>query len=188
MGRRGPAPGTGGRPRKSLDEKLLDGKTLSVLKNGDNEDTVPKCREEVVPKYPEEAVPRYPEAAEFLSREQRIELPLRAKEVYERVFVWLTRYGCENYVTKDTVDLYAISIARWVQCEEAVSKAGLLSKHPTTGAPIASTFSIMAREYAKQAVAVWDRIYAVVRENVSGDYSSRAPGADVMEMLLSDRK
>ena len=169
MGRRGPAPGTGGRPRKSLDEKLLDGKKPSVLKGGADK------------------IQMYPEAAEFLSREQRMELPLRAKEVYERVYAWLVRFGCENYVTKDTVDLYALSIARWVQCEEAVSKAGLLSKHPTTGAPIASTFSIMAREYAKQAIAVWDRIYAVVRENASGDYASGAPNMDLMEMLLSDR-
>jgi hypothetical protein len=51
--------------------------------------------------------------------------------------------------------------------------------------PIASPYVAMSREYRKQAVAIWDRIFAVVRENCSGDYNAHAPGMDVMEALLT---
>jgi hypothetical protein len=171
MGKRGPAAGTGGRPRKSLDEKVVEGKKAKVLKS---EKTAVHSG--------------FPEPSEFLSSVQRIEIPLKAKEVYERVYKWLTQFGCEKFVTQDTIEIYALCIARWVQCEEAVSKIGFTSKHPTTGAPIASPYVAMSREYMKQAVAVWDRIYGLVRENATGDYFANAPNTDIMEMLLANKK
>ena len=164
MGKRGPAKGTGGRPRKSLDEKLLDGKTPKVVKK--------------VEKSP------YPEPSEFLLSAQRLEIPLKAKTVYERVYKWLNKYNCDSLVTQDIVELYSLCVARYVQCEEAVSKVGFTGKHPTTGMPIASPYVAMSREYMKQAMSVWDSINSVVRENASGDYAAGAPSLDMMEMLL----
>ena len=38
------------------------------------------------------------------------------------------------------IEAYAQAFARYIQCEEAISKFGLLGKHPTTGAAIASQF------------------------------------------------
>jgi hypothetical protein len=166
MGKRGPAKGTGGRPRKSLDEKLLDGKDVKVLKS--------KAAEKLP----------CPEPSEFLLSAQRMDIPLKARVVYERVYKWLSRYGCDDLVGQDIVEHYAICVARYVQCEEAVSKLGILGKHPTTGAPIASPFAAMSRDYMKQALAVWDRICATVRENATGDYAANAPGLDAMEILL----
>jgi hypothetical protein len=77
MGKRGPASGTGGRPRKSLDEKLLDGQTPKVLKA--------KASEKA----------QYPEPSDFLSSAQRIEIPLRADEVYKalRQIEWVDGYS-----------------------------------------------------------------------------------------------
>ena len=166
MGKRGPAKGTGGRPRKSLDEKLLEGKPASVIKN--------KAAPE----------PSYPEPSEFLLSAQRLEIPLKAGAVYERVYKWLCQYNCDTLVTQDIVELYSLCVARYVQCEEAVSRVGFTGKHPTTGMPIASPYVAMSREYMKQAMSVWDRINAVVRENASGDYAACAPSLDMMEMLL----
>jgi hypothetical protein len=170
MGKRGPARGTGGRPRKSLDEKILDGKPATVIKKP------PKPKSE------------YPEPSEFLLSAQRLEIPLKAKSVYVRVYSWLKQYNCESLITQDIVELYALCVARYVQCEEAVSKVGFTGKHPTTGMPIASPYVAMSREYMKQAMSVWDRINGVVRENASGDYASTAPSLDVMEMLLRENE
>ena len=43
----------------------------------------------------------------------------------------------------------------------------------------------MAREYSKHANALWNQIYAVVRDNCSMDYSGSNPQDDVMERLLT---
>jgi len=107
MGKRGPAKGTGGRPRKSLDEKLLDGKDAKVLKS--------KAAEK----------PPCPEPSEFLLSAQRMDIPLKARVVYERVYKWLSRYGCDDLVGQDIVEHYAICVARYVQCEEAVVRADM---------------------------------------------------------------
>lgn len=100
------------------------------------------------------------------------------------VYLWLNKYNCGNLVTQDIVELYSLCVARYIQCEEAVSSIGFIGKHPTTGMPIASPYMAMSREYMKQAVSVWDRINSVVRENATGDYDSCAPSLDIMEMLL----
>jgi hypothetical protein len=172
MGKRGPAAGTGGRPRKSIDEKLLDGKKAKALK-----------KEKL-----SASASEFPEPSEYLSSAQRMEIPLRAKEIYERVYEWLTQFGCEKLVTKDTVEFYSLCTARWIQCEEVVSKIGFIGKHPTTQLPIASPYVSISRDYLKQAISVWDRISAVVRENATGDYVATAPNVDVMELLLTGIK
>ena len=168
MGKRGPAKGTGGRPKNPLDEKLLDGKPAKVMKRKPTEK------------------PPFPEPSEFLLSAQRLDIPLKARAVYERVYIWLNKYNCGDLVTQDIVELYSLCVARYVQCEEAVSKIGFTGKHPTTGMPIASPYVAMSREYMKQAMSVWDRINSVVRENAVGDYASSAPSLDIMEMLLRD--
>jgi len=170
--------GTGGRPRKSLDETLLDGKTAKVLKSN----TAKTLNSDVSEK------PACPEPSEFLLSAQRLEIPLKARDVFERVYKWLNQYNCDELIAQDIVELYSLCVARYVQCEEAVSRIGFTGKHPTTGMPIASPYVAMSREYMKQAMSVWDRINAVVRENATGDYANGAPSFDIMEMLLRQTK
>jgi hypothetical protein len=156
----------GGRPRKALGDKLLEGKPAKAVRR--KAEQAPAC----------------PQPSEFLLSAQRLEIPLKAGAVYERVYGWLSQYGCGTLVTQDIVELYSLCVARYVQCEEAVSKVGFTGKHPTTGMPIASPYVAMSREYMKQAMSVWDRISAIVRENATGDYSAGAPSLDMMELLL----
>ena len=82
---------------------------------------------------------------------------------------------------------YAMSVARWVQCETAISEYGFLAKHPTTGNAIASPYVSMSQTYMKQVNQLWYQIYQVVKENCSADYSGASPQDDVMERLLRAR-
>ena len=45
--------------------------------------------------------PLYPEPSEFLLSAQRLEIPLKAKTVYERVYKWLNQYNYDGLVTQD---------------------------------------------------------------------------------------
>jgi hypothetical protein len=51
-----------------------------------------------------------------------------------------TDKGCAQFVSKRLLEAYAQSFVRFIQCEKAISDFGLLGKHPTTGAAIASPF------------------------------------------------
>ncbi|MBR1529339.1 MAG: hypothetical protein IJ642_08580 [Oscillospiraceae bacterium] len=60
-----------------------------------------------------------------------------------------------------------MSVARWIQCEKALSASGFLARHPTTSGTIASPYVQMSQ---------------IVKENSSGEFHSRS---DPMEQLLS---
>lgn len=176
MGNRGPQPGTGGRPRKPLADKLLDGnpgkEKLTVIR---------------LPNPADLSGEEMPEPRGFLSAEQKNGQELSAAAIYRNTWTWLKKYHCERLVTQQSLEQYAMAAARWIQCEEVISQYGFLAKHPTTGAAIASPYVGMAREYSKHANALWNQIYAVVRENCSMDYRSPTPQDDVMERLLTAR-
>lgn len=70
------------------------------------------------------------------------------------------------------------AFARYVQCEQAISKFGLLGKHPTTGAAIASPFVAMSQSFGKQANVYRYEIFDIVRATCT------TPGDEVMEQLL----
>ena len=53
------------------------------------------------------------------------------------------RAWCAQFVAPRLIESYAQAFARYVNCEQAILKSGLLSKHPTTGAAIASPFVAM---------------------------------------------
>ena len=78
-----------------------------------------------------------------------------------------------------------MSVARWIQCEKAVSEYGFIAKHPTTGAAIASPYVAMSREYMKQINQCWYQIYQVVRDSASDTVIGSSPQDELMEKLLS---
>jgi hypothetical protein len=86
------------------------------------------------------------------------------------------------------VEQYAMSVSRWIQCEEIVSSTGFLAKHPTTGAAIASPYVTMSQSYMKQTNYCWMQIYQIVKENCSVEFQGNTPQDDVMERLLRARK
>ena len=71
-----------------------------------------------------------------------------------------------------------------MQCENAISRFGLLGKHPTIGAAIASPFVAMSQSFGKQANVYWYEIYEIVRATATRDYSEATPADQLMERLL----
>ncbi|AWG03412.1 MULTISPECIES: P27 family phage terminase small subunit [Actinomycetes] len=129
-----------------------------------------------------------PPPADYLSAEQRDGKPLGADLVYRETWAWLDERGCTDFVSKRLIESYAQAFARYVQCEEAISKFGLLGKHPTTGAAIASPFVAMSQSFSKQANVYWYEIYEIVRATCTTDFTaSTSPQDDVMEKLLKAR-
>lgn len=59
--------------------------------------------------------------------------------------MWLDERGCTELVSKRLIEQYGQGFARYVQCEQAISKFGLLGKHPTMGAAIPSPFVAMSQ-------------------------------------------
>ena len=81
-----------------------------------------------------------------------------------------------------------MSVARWLQCEEAISNYGFIAKHPTTGAPIQSPYVAMSQSFMKQANISWLQIFQIVKENCTVDFSGPNPQDDAMERLLRSRR
>ena len=168
--RGGARPGAGRKP-KALTEKISVGNAAAVL---------------MEPATLEGA--EVPPVKDFLKSPQKSGRELVAEEVYHETFLWLKARGCEKLVTVQMVEQYAMSVSRWIQCEEIVSSTGFLAKHPTTGAAIASPYVSMSQSYMKQTNYCWMQIYQIVKENCSVEFTGNTPQDDVMERLLRARK
>ena len=168
--RGGARPGAGRKP-KALTEKISEGKTAEVLMEPAELEGVD-----------------VPPVKDFLKSPQKSGRELVAEEVYQETYVWLKARGCEKLVTVQMVEQYAMSVSRWIQCEEIVSSTGFLAKHPTTGAAIASPYVTMSQSYMKQTNYCWMQIYQIVKENCSVEFQGNTPQDDVMERLLRARK
>ena len=126
-----------------------------------------------------------PDVKEYLYEEQKDGKEFLAKEIYMDVFTWLMKVRCEQIVSTHLIEQFAVAQARYIQCEHAISKYGLLAKHPTTGAPIQSPYVSMASTFIKQATLAWTQIFQVVKENSTVDYRGPNPEDDMMERLLN---
>ena len=177
MGRRGPAAGQGGRPPKPLAEKVLDGN--------------PGKRKLTVVEFPgsnDFHGVNMPLPREMLSAVQKDGKPLIASEIYERTWDWLNERGCASIVSPQVLERYAMSGARWIQCEAAITEYGFLAKHPTTGNAIQSPYVAMSQNYMAQTNRLWYEIFQIVKENCAADYTGANPQDDVMERLLTARR
>ncbi len=171
--RRGGARAGAGRKPKALADKINEGESAKVMElpvvsslNGND----------------------MPAVKEYLKAKQCEGKSLCAEEIYKETWSWLKERECIHLVNLQLVEQYALSAARWIQCEECISEFGLLAKHPTTGNAIASPYVSMAQNYMKQTNQIWFQIYQVVKENCSAEYSGNTPQEDVMERLLKSRK
>jgi len=129
-----------------------------------------------------------PPVKEFMTARQKGGRDICAGEVHAETWEWLKKHGCERLVNAQLVEQYAMSVSRWIQCEEAISEYGFLAKHPTTGNPIASPYVTMSQTYMKQVNQAWFQIYQIVKENCAADYNGPNPQDDVMERLLRSRR
>jgi len=169
---RGGARTEAGRKPKALAEKIGEGGSAAVME---------------LPEPPSIDGADMPPVKDYLKAAQKSGKDLCAAEVYEETWRWLKERGCERLVGVQLVEQYAMSVSRWIQCEECISEYGFLAKHPTTGNAIASPYVSMSQQYMKQVNQVWYQIYQVVKENCSVAWQGATPQDDVMERLLRAR-
>lgn len=178
MGQRGPKPGSGGRPKKALADKIADGnpgkRPLTVI---DFKDSTADLEGQDMPK-----------PSEFLSAKQKDGTELQAVEIYRNTWEWLSVRGCAAIISPQLIERFAMASARWIQCEMITSQLGFLAKHPTTGAAIQSPYVAIANTYMTQANRLWAEIFQIVRENCAGEDGGATPQDDLMERLLLARK
>ena len=128
-----------------------------------------------------------PKPSAMLSATQKDGKKLIAADVYEATWNWLSERRCTALVSPQLLERYAMSVARWIQCEEAITEYGFLAKHPTTGNAIQSPYVAMSQNFMSQTNRLWMEIFQIVRENCSSEYSGATPQDDVMERLLQAR-
>jgi hypothetical protein len=166
-----------GQKKKALAEKILDGnpgnRKLTIMDFTD----MTELTGESMPK------PRG-----YLTAKQKDGSTTLAAEIFNNTWQWLKERGCAQLVTTQLIEQYAQSVARWIQCEQAISEFGFLAKHPTTGNAIPSPYVSMSQNFMKQANNIWFQIYQVVRENCTTEYRGVTPQDDAMEKLLNARR
>lgn len=109
-----------------------------------------------------------------------------AQKIYTDTWRWLKDRRCDHLITKEQIEQYAASVARYIQCEEGISAFGLLAKHPTTNMPIASPYVAMSERFLKRANGLWTAIYQTVKENCSVPFNSGEED-DMMTRLLKGK-
>ena len=129
-----------------------------------------------------------PEPNKMLEAIQKDGKALIAGEIFKNTWQWLNERNCAALVSPQLLERYAMSVARWIQCEEAVTEYGFLAKHPTTGNAIQSPYVAMGQNYMSQTNRLWMEIFQIVKENSVGEYSGTNPQDDVMERLLTARR
>ena len=128
-----------------------------------------------------------PKPSEYLKSRQKDGSLLGADRIFNETWLWLKKRKCDKFVNPRLVESYSQAFARYIQCEEAVSKFGFLGKHPTTGAAIANPFVQMSVSFQKQANLLWYEIFDIVKQNCTTDFSN-TPQDNVMELLLTARR
>jgi len=129
-----------------------------------------------------------PKPSKMLEAIQKDGKALVAGEIYKTTWQWLDKRGCSALVSPQLLERYAMSVARWIQCEEAITEYGFLAKHPTTGNAIQSPYVSIGQNYMNKTNRLWLEIFQIVKENSTGDYKGANPQDDVMERLLSARR
>ena len=169
--RGGARPGSG-KKRKSDDAAWLDGDSNKKVVKLPTFENVPDMDGTEMPP-----------VKEYMTRLQADGNKLQAEEIYNETLLWLRARGCEKDINPQLLERYAMDTARWIDCENMVSKYGYLGKHPTTGGATYSPFTTLAKDYQKQANAIWFQIQLAIRDTLSED----AGKDDLMERLLESR-
>ena len=174
---RGGARAGAGAKRKPLADKITEGnpggRTLTVIEFKD------------MARLEGQAMP---EPNKMLDARQKDGRPLVAREIYTQTWRWLNERRCSAFVSPQLLERYAMSVSRWIQCEEAITEYGFLAKHPTTGNAIQSPYVAMSQNYMSQTNRLWYEIFQIVKENSTGEYTGANPQDDVMERLLTARR
>ena len=163
-----------GPKKKSVKEKMLEGRLETSAA--------------ILPEPVEIEGVEVPPVKEYLKAKQKNGKDMCAEDVYKTTYIWLKKRGCEKLVSSQLLEQYAMSVSRWIQCEEAISEFGFLAKHPTTGNAMQSPYVAMSQNYMKQVNQIWFQIYQIVKDNSTFDFGGANPQDDLMERLLQARR
>lgn len=119
--RRGGARAGAGRKPKALTDKINEGISATIIE---------------LPETPTMEGVDVPPVKDYLKTKQKSGKDLCAAEVFEETWKWLKARGCDRLVSTQLVEQYAMSVSRWIQCEECISEYGFLD-----GSPPCSVFS-----------------------------------------------
>jgi len=125
-----------------------------------------------------------PDVDEWLSEKQEDNSGWDAKDLTVKTFLWLKEHGCEKKVTIQQIYAYSVPQARWIQCQRAISKYGLLGENVNTKVADVSPFVKMSDIFYKQAASAWFTIAQIVKENGSDEVGS--PEEELMASLIAD--
>ena len=166
-----------GQKKRALHDKILEGnpgkRPLAVVEFKDTADLEGQLM---------------PSPREYLGAIQKGGKKSLAVEIYESTWAWLSDRRCSHLIPAQLLEQYAMSVSRWIQCEESITEFGFLAKHPTTGNAIPSPYVAMSQSFMKQANNLWFQIYQAVKENNAADYKGNTPHDDAMERLLNARR
>lgn len=98
-----------GRKSKALVDKIKDGDAAQVI-----ELPVPSTFEGA----------DVPPVKEYLKAKQKMGKDLCAEEVYKETWLWLKERSCEKLVNQQLIEQYAMSVSRWIQCENVSQSMG----------------------------------------------------------------
>ena len=125
-----------------------------------------------------------PEPHEFLSETQRDGEKFEAADIYRETWEQLKKLGCASLVSRELLERYAVSTARWRQCEAMTTRLGFLSKHPTSGKPVTSPYVEMGIDYMNQSLRLWDEISKVIKAYSETEMNDAGASMDLMGKRL----
>ena len=145
MGNRGPKPGSGGRPKKPVSEKVMEGNP------GKRELKELKIK-------PQPQVKKMPKYLQQCGKEDDGTLP-DAKEIYFCLAEFIKAAGCENHIAPPLIEDFTHLRRSFIECEYMNRKMGRIANGKR------SPYVSMAVEYSKQSLAVYDRIWNIISQH-----------------------
>ena len=127
-----------------------------------------------------------PKPSKLLSAKQKDGKKLVAADIYKKTWDWLHERGCAALVSPQLLDVTPWSVARWIQCEEAITEFGFWQKHPTTGNAIHRLIAMSQNFMIRQQAL--DEIYQIVKEICATEYGGSTPQDDVIGTPFDGRK
>ena len=173
MGKRGPKPGTGGRPRKPLAEKIIEGnpgkRELTKLQ-------IPSQGEKAQSKSKSKPMAGLPSYLDMVAKEGGDALP-SVGGIYTILTDWIEGAGCGNLVSPNLIEDFAFLRRGYLECEYMNRKLGRIASGKR------SPYVNMAIDYHKQMMVVYNQIWVIVSRNCE----EKVEGKNAFLELLANR-
>jgi len=97
-------------------------------------------------------------------------LSANGKEVYREVYEWLAKVGCLKGILPYHLEEYAHCRSRWKEYEEIIMQTSIRSDKVDVVA-----VATLAEKYMNLTNAVWQKIFAVVRDSKLKTWDMKTP-------------